>query len=237
MESSTDVIITGDAVLITICSVFAILNATAGLAASRQWTLIPLAVGLPALIAFLLNPLADRSSTEELRALLMTDPILTLVCSVQLLQSVITAWCLIRIAGDSQNRRWPVLLGSVCCITPPVLACQLLLLEHWYLLSVQNSRPESTGLWMGLAAATLSLLLMLLFLWTPRERLLKLALSASLLSTMTSIVLSAAGQSLPAIAETGVAVSLTEISVASIGVLLVITAGFLFSARRSEFSP
>ncbi len=140
-------------------------------------------------------------------------------------------------AGDSQLRLWPAMLGYSCCFTPPVLACQLLLMEHWYLLSVQNSRPESTGIWMGLAAATLTLFLMLLFLWIPRERLLKLALSIALLSTMTSIVLSAAGQSLPAITETSVAISLTEISVAGIGILLVITAGFLFSARRSEFSP
>ncbi|MBL8816981.1 MAG: hypothetical protein JNL58_13210 [Planctomyces sp.] len=239
MESITLLIGRSDLLLLAACCLIAVLNTAIGLAASRQWHLLPLAAGLTALAGFLMNPVADANSTEELSALLLADSVLLPVSVFQLILIVAAFAATVRMVSDPEIRFWGIAVGVIHTVTSPILLVQMLIAEHWLLLSLPNSRPESVGLWIGIAGGSVVAGLTLIgLLFTPDRRNMA-SLSLCTVSGLMSILMSAAGQSLPAAVDVTAASQIRSISLSELCVAVAVSAvlvglGFVTSMRSSE---
>ena len=122
---------------------------------SRQWYCLPVVFGLTALGGFLLNPFADANTAPDLRAAITDANTLVLLCIAQLILGSLSLW--FGIGADSQTRRAPPRLGLVIvhAIPAPVVLIAMLLIEQSYLSATVGARPETVGVWVGLAIATL----------------------------------------------------------------------------------
>ncbi|MEM8733685.1 MAG: hypothetical protein AAGG44_05670 [Planctomycetota bacterium] len=132
--------------LLLVCAVWMIVWQVAGLVTARQWYLLPLAIGLSALAAFLVNPVADANSLFDLRAIFSRSSLLS---NLVLLQTILVALSLVaglqatKVGGDE---RWRIVLGAIHCIPAvPVVVAALLVQQAWLAQQV-GSRPEFVGL-------------------------------------------------------------------------------------------
>ena len=131
----------------------AVLHAAIALGRTRQWYMLPVVLGLTALVGFLLNPLADSSTLLDLKTRLTSYEMLTLLCIVQFLLVSTSIWLGLRIDGKQDVDRNSFWLGVVSAVPPPFLAIAMLLMEQVTLATSIDARPEAVGRSIGLGVA------------------------------------------------------------------------------------
>tara|TARA_R110002095_G_scaffold114656_3_gene100063 strand:+ start:124 stop:879 length:756 start_codon:yes stop_codon:yes gene_type:complete len=127
----------------------AVVCQSTGLVYSRQWFLLPFAIGLAGLTGFLLNPIADSNTLLDLQERLLVPDILLLLCAGQLL---LCAGCLIsglRMISSTNHDSWKLVLGILCSIPSPVVVISILFVEQQWLASQVGARPELAGISVG----------------------------------------------------------------------------------------
>jgi hypothetical protein len=133
----------------------AVLHSAVALGRSRQWYLLPVLFGLTALAGFLLNPLADASTLQDLKSRLTNYETLTALCIVQFLLVGISIWLGSKIDGSGDSDRAGLWLGIVSAVPPPVLVIAMLLIEQVALSTSSDARPEAVGRGVGLSIAAM----------------------------------------------------------------------------------
>lgn len=133
----------------------AVVQAAVGLGRSRQWTLLPLALGLTALAGFLLNPLADASSSRHLRAALGSHDVLTSLAIVQMVLAAVAIAFSLRLM-DGRRTGWRAFgLGVVHTLPAPMLVVAMLFWQQAWLEQAVGARPETVGRYVGLTCGAL----------------------------------------------------------------------------------
>jgi hypothetical protein len=133
----------------------AIVQAAVGLGRSRQWTLLPLALGWTALAGFLLNPLADASSSHQLRAALGNHDVLTSLAIVQMVLAAMAIAFSLRLVDGPRCGWWAFGLGVVHTLPAPMLVVAMLFWQQAWLEQAIGARPEAVGRYVGLTCALL----------------------------------------------------------------------------------
>lgn len=133
----------------------AVLQAAVGLGRSRQWTLLPLVLGSTALAGFLLNPLADASSSHQLRAALGNHDLLTSLAIVQMVLAAAAIAFSLRLVDERRGGWWALGLGVVHTLPAPMLVVAMLFWQQAWLEQSVGARPEAVGRQVGLACALL----------------------------------------------------------------------------------
>ena len=200
-----------------------------GLVVSRQWYLVPFAVGLVGLTGFLLNPIADSRTLFDIQSALLSRDSLILLCGVQLL---LTAACLLaalHTVSSSYPERWRTALGVLSCIPSPAVIVFALLLELHWLSSQAGARPELAGIGVGVVLALSMSLLCFIGVWLKQTFVLRIQIVCCLTTCILVGLLTTLDQSLPAIQttqpfqqliqESGLAVLIT-LALVSAGLLL-----------------
>ena len=134
----------------------AVLQSALGLGRSRQWQLLPLVFGLTVLAGFLLNPLADTSSSRQLRTALTRHDILTALAIMQFLRAAGAIACNLRLLGGRRTGLWAALLGFLHALPAPMVLVAMLVWEQAWLEQAVGARPESVGYRVGLLAAAIT---------------------------------------------------------------------------------
>lgn len=150
-----------------------LLHSALGLGRSGRAYLLPVLFGLIALAGFLLNPFADASTPQDLRAGLTSPEALTLLCIAQFLLCAAGVTLAVR-ADDLRRERSGLWLAVLHTPPAPMLLVAMLVLEQSLLVSTPGARPESIGWGVGLGAALVATALAGLALWLP-DRLLAAA--------------------------------------------------------------
>ncbi len=133
----------------------AVIQAAVGLGRSRQWTLLPLALGLTALAGFLLNPLADASSSHQLRDVLGNHDVLTSLAIVQMVLAAAAIAFSLRLVDGRRTGWWAFGLGVVHTLPAPMLVVAMLFWQQAWLEQAIGARPEVVGRYVGLTCALL----------------------------------------------------------------------------------
>ena len=228
-----------DASLVTLGALVAMAWQCFGLSWSRQWFLLPLAIGLSGLGAFLLNPVADSTSLVDLHSSLSRGELPFLICSLQMLVAGIAFWFVIRSTDEPTKERWRLFVGAMHCLPSPVVLVGVLLLQQQWLSLEVGARPEGIGLIVALLLATaLTLTVCVAMALSPMLRT-KLYLLASLILVSLAALLTARESSLPSpTIATGWQKSLIEIGIgaAVVFVFLAIGYGIEADSQRSKRS-
>ena len=133
----------------------AVVQVAVGLGRSRQWTLLPLALGLTALAGFLLNPLADASSSRQLRAALGSHDVLTSLAIVQMVLAAVAIAFSLRLMDGRRTGWWAFGLGVVHTLPAPMLVVAMLFWQQAWLEQAVGARPEAVGRYVGLTCGVL----------------------------------------------------------------------------------
>lgn len=132
-----------------------LLQTAVGLARSRQWALLPLALGLTALAGFLINPLADATTSHQLRGMLSSHEVLTSLAIVQMILAASALMIGLRLSAGRPGSWWSLWLGSIHSLPAPALVIAMLFWEHAWLARFVGARPELVGRNVGLGVALL----------------------------------------------------------------------------------
>lgn len=225
-----------DASLITIGVLVAVAWQCLGLAWSRQWFLLPLAIGLSGLGAFLLNPVADSTSLVDLQSFLSRGEFPFLICSLQMLVAGITVWIVIKSRAEPTQEWWRLAIGALHCLPSPLVLAGVLLLQQQWLSLEAGARPEGIGLIVALSLAGLLVLTVCVAMALSPMLRTKLYLLVSLMLLSLAALLTALESSLPSSnSATDWQKSLTEIGIgaAVVFVFLVVGYGIEANSQRS----
>lgn len=132
-----------------------LLQTAIGLARSRQWALLPLALGLTALAGFLINPLADATTSHQLHGMLSSHEVLTWLAIVQMILAASALVVGLRLSPGGREGWWSLWLGSIHSLPAPALIVAMLFWEHAWLARFVGARPELVGRNVGLGVALL----------------------------------------------------------------------------------
>jgi hypothetical protein len=212
----------------------------AGLGRSRQWPLLPLVFGLTALAGFLVNPLADASTSQQLRAALGRQDVATWLAIVQMLLAAAAIACSLKMLDERRAGRWALPLGAVHVLPAPLLVVVLLYCEQAWLEAFVGARPEAVGRNIGLAAASLLTGAAGLAMWLPPRRLASAHLLAS--GTVVLVCMFVPLLPLPLPGMRLVIEPLDETArwtsiVVAVGAAAVLLGGFLFRTPRFMKHP
>ncbi|QDU03526.1 hypothetical protein V6x_32470 [Gimesia chilikensis] len=206
---------------------------SAGLVVSRQWYLVPFAVGLVGLTGFLLNPIADSRTLFDIKTALLSRDSLLLLCGGQLF---LTAACLMTTlysVSSTCPERWRTALGFISCIPSPAVIVFALLLELQWLSSQAGARPELAGIGVGVFLALSMSLLCLLGAWLKQTFLIRFQLTCCLMTCILAGLLTTLGQSLPAVQTTQTFRQLIQESgLAVLITVALVAAGFLLERNH-----
>lgn len=215
--------------LLALAFVIAVGSQCAGLLVSRQWFLLPLALGIAGLSGFLLNPLADSNTVLDLQLRFTGADTLLALCAGQFLLSAACLLAVLRSVSGVNRLRWQTVLGLLSCLPSPALLVPLLLVEQQWLASEQGARPELAGIGAGVAVALLLLSGCICGRFLKQQIVLRLHISGCLGLCLLAGLLTTLNQSLPDIVpgqtlgqmlqETGVALSIAVVC-AGIGFFL-----------------
>jgi hypothetical protein len=170
-----------------------------GLANSRQWFLLPVAVGLTGLAAFLLNPLADATSLVDLQQSLMAGNGLVTLCAIQFTFAATSFWLGIRSAGSDRPEPWELLLGILHSIPVGTVLLGMLFIEQQWLARQIGARPEWVGLSVAVGVGLLLLLITLMLALLPRRLIRKSHLFSALWLAALAALLTSFDRSLPSV--------------------------------------
>jgi hypothetical protein len=222
-----------DVGLVTLGTLVALVWQCLGLAWSRQWFLMPLAVGLAALGAFLLNPLADSTSLVDLQSALSSGDLPLLICSLQILIAGVSVWMAIKSTAEPNEERWRIGVGALHCLPSPLLIVGVLTLQQQWLSLEVGARPEGVGLLVALSLAGLLVLMVGAgIVLSPLIRT-KLYLLASLMLMALAALMTALGRALPSSTNaTDWQQKFVEIGVATAFVAIFLLVGYGIEAKR-----
>lgn len=137
------------------CGGLALVQTALGIARSRQWSLLPLILGLTALVGFLINPLADATTSHQLRSVLSRHDVLTALAIAQMVLAAAAIAFNLRLSAAQGDSWWPLGLGLVHALPGPALIVAMLFWEHAWLERFVGARPEAVGRNVGLGTAFL----------------------------------------------------------------------------------
>jgi len=212
----------------------------AGLGRSRQWPLLPLVFGLTALAGFLVNPLADASTSQQLRAALGRQDVVTWLAIVQMLLAAAAIACSLKMLDNRRAGRWALPLGAIHVLPAPLLVVVLLYCEQAWLEALVGARPEAVGRNIGLAAAALLTGAAGLAMCLPPRRVAGVHLLASGIVVLVCMFVPLLPLPLPGmrlvIEPLDETARWTSITVA-VGAAAILLAGFLFRTPRFMKHP
>jgi hypothetical protein len=159
-----------EAASVLLTALLSLVVSALGLIASRQWYLLIVYSVLLMLVGFLLNPLADSTTPLDLKSTLTSPDFSTVAGILQLLLLGASIYTLIKVlnaADPTRKDRWQVAFGITNSLPLPAVALALLLTEQALLARGLNVRPEQVGLFCGVLATSVLIVVSLLFLCLP----------------------------------------------------------------------
>lgn len=148
--------------LLVIAFLAAVICQSMGLVYSRQWFLVPFAIGLAGLTGFLLNPIADSNTLLDLQERVLAPDILLLFCAGQLLLSAACLTAGLRMVSSNNHEFWSLVLAIISSIPSPVVVISILFVEQQWLASQVGTRPELAGICVGSALILIMIMMCLI---------------------------------------------------------------------------
>ncbi|WP_417385727.1 hypothetical protein [Gimesia sp.] len=168
MQVIQTVISNSEGNLLVIAFLAAVICQSMGLVYSRQWFLIPFAIGVAGLTGFLLNPIADSNTLLDLQERVLAPDILLFLCAGQLLLSAASLTSGLRIITSKKHDFWSLVLGIISSVPSPVVVISILFVEQQWLASQIGARPELAGICVGSALILIMIMMCLIgYLFKP----------------------------------------------------------------------
>lgn len=234
----SDWVSSGEGAILIVAISLAVVWQASGLVLSRNWTLLPLGLGLAGLSAFLLNPWADSTSAVDLRQWVLNRDHLLLLCGAQFLMAMASFAIALKLAGETERSlgRWQTLLAVLHCVPSPVVLVGALFAEQSWLSRQVGARPELVGINAGLAAAAVLAIACLLLAFVKQKMQTQVALTFACLVALFAGLLTTINQSLPEIAQ----VDATQRAIHSMGLGMIVVVpavviGFAWERYRYRF--